>query len=166
LTEFLRIVDFKDGRLRVVCYLAPWPKTTKYRRVSVNGFGYGGANAHVILDATDCFLRRATYPSTVVNGHNLGPSNAKKYLLAFSAHNQATLVRNRDAILSVASKHEIPDLAYTLAAHRSRFQHRGFSIWNNDRSSTGVQDSKFELGVSRNIASNIAFVFTGEYTHL
>jgi len=162
----LRTVDFKNGRLRVVCSLTPWPKTSKYRRVSVNGFGYGGANAHVILDATDSFLRRATHSSTVVNGHSLRPSNAKKYLLVFSAHDQATLVQNRDAISSVASKHEISDLAYTLAAHRSRFQHRGFSIWNNDRSSTEVQASKFELGVSRNIATNIAFVFTGEYTLL
>jgi acyl transferase domain-containing protein len=101
-----------------------------------------------------------------VDGHKLGPSNAKKYILAFSAHDQATLVQNRDAILSVASKHEIPDLAYTLAAHRSRFRYRGFSIWNNDRPSTDVQDSKFELGVSRNIATDIAFVFTGEYALL
>jgi acyl transferase domain-containing protein len=152
--------------LRVVCSLTPWPKTTKYRRASVNGFGYGGANAHVILDATDSFLCKGINLPTVLNGHNLGPSNTKKYLLAFSAHDQATLVRNRDAILTGASKHKISDLAYTLAAHRSRFQHRGFSIWNNDCSSTEVQTSKFELGLSRNIATNIAFVFTGEHTLL
>lgn len=152
--------------MRVVCSLTPWPKARKYRRVSVNGFGYGGANAHVILDATDSFLCRVTHPSTVVDGHKFGPRNAKRYILAFSAHDQATLVRNRDAILSVASKYEIPDLAYTLAAHRSKFRHREFSIWDNDRPSTGVQDSKFEQGVSKNIAPDIAFVFTGEYTLL
>jgi acyl transferase domain-containing protein len=146
--------------------MTPWPKAAKYRRVSINGFGYGGANAHVILDATDSFLRRVSHLSTFMDGHELGPSNTKKYLLAFSAHDQATLVRNRDAILSAASKREIPDLAYTLAAHRSRFRYRGFSIWNNDSPPTDVHDSKFEFGVSRNIATDIAFVFTGEYTPL
>jgi acyl transferase domain-containing protein len=146
--------------------MTPWPKTSQYRRCSVNGFGYGGANAHVILDATDSFLRRVTHLSTVMDSHRPGPSNAKNYILAFSAHDQATLVRNRDAILSVASKREIPDLAYTLAAHRSRFRYRGFSICNNDRPSTDVQHSKFELGVSRNSAPDIAFVFTGKYAPL
>ena len=128
----------------------------------MNGFGFGGANAHVILDAADTFLRKSIGPAAVANRDDPGPGNAKKYLLAFSSHDQATLNGNRDAILSVAHKYEMSDLAYTLAAHRSRLQHRGFCIWNNACLSTELQESKFGVAVSRNFAPSIAFVFTGE----
>jgi acyl transferase domain-containing protein len=41
-------VDFKNGRLRVVRSLTPWPDNLQYRRASVNGFGYGGANSCIV----------------------------------------------------------------------------------------------------------------------
>src|ERR1700749_1362746 len=43
-----------------------WPKNT-IRRASVNSFGYGGTNGHVILEAADDYLSRATI-SSVFNG--------------------------------------------------------------------------------------------------
>ncbi|TGJ79407.1 hypothetical protein E0Z10_g9360 [Xylaria hypoxylon] len=34
----------------------PWPKTAEIRRASVNSFGFGGSNCHVVLDAADGYL--------------------------------------------------------------------------------------------------------------
>jgi len=47
LTNFL--VDFIGARVKVVTDMTPWPPD-KLLRVSVNSFGFGGANAHCILD--------------------------------------------------------------------------------------------------------------------
>ena len=36
------LVNFRDGSLKVVENLTPWPQWLEYLRASVNGFGYGG----------------------------------------------------------------------------------------------------------------------------
>lgn len=43
------VVDFKKARVHVVTDAIPWP-AAKLRRASVNSFGFGGANAHCVLD--------------------------------------------------------------------------------------------------------------------
>ncbi|KAI1095495.1 hypothetical protein F5B19DRAFT_503698 [Rostrohypoxylon terebratum] len=53
-------VDFQKARVRVVTDITPWPRN-KLRRISINSFGYGGANAHCILD----------HPSLVLPGFRL-----------------------------------------------------------------------------------------------
>lgn len=142
--------------------LTPWPKSYQYRRASVNGFGYGGANAHVILDAAESFLNLATSALDANRNRRYDEEGkSEKHLLVFSAHDRATLNRNKDAILSTAQNYEIADLAYTLSAHRSNFQHRGFSIWDGASSRGDLQDIKFSASFSRNSSPTIAFVFTG-----
>ncbi|KAI1084321.1 putative polyketide synthase [Whalleya microplaca] len=58
--NFNPAIDFEGARVQVVTDMTPWPRT-KLRRVSINSFGYGGANAHCILD----------HPSLVVPGFKL-----------------------------------------------------------------------------------------------
>ncbi|KAF2973192.1 hypothetical protein GQX73_g454 [Xylaria multiplex] len=48
-------IDLKDGRLKIVTESTPWPDLP-VRRASVNSFGYGGSNAHVILESVDTLL--------------------------------------------------------------------------------------------------------------
>ncbi|KAF2265025.1 polyketide synthase [Lojkania enalia] len=42
-------IDFEAAKVRVVTDSTPWPRDL-LRRVSVNSFGYGGANGHCIID--------------------------------------------------------------------------------------------------------------------
>ncbi|KAI0003422.1 putative polyketide synthase [Xylariaceae sp. FL0662B] len=58
--NFNPAIDFQGARVQVVTDMTPWPRK-KLRRVSINSFGYGGANAHCILD----------HPSLVVPGFRL-----------------------------------------------------------------------------------------------
>lgn len=51
-TELNPNIDFKTANVKVVTEMTPWPKS-KLRRISVNSFGFGGANGHVILDHPD-----------------------------------------------------------------------------------------------------------------
>lgn len=46
------LVNLHDGKLRIVQDMTRWP-VGKFRRASVNSFGYGGANAHAILDSIE-----------------------------------------------------------------------------------------------------------------
>ena len=43
-------IPFTEGRLKVPTDPSPWPQD-RPQRASVNSFGFGGANAHVILDS-------------------------------------------------------------------------------------------------------------------
>ncbi|TRX95680.1 hypothetical protein FHL15_003234 [Xylaria flabelliformis] len=48
-------IDFDKTRTKVVTNMTPWP-STRLRRVSINSFGYGGANAHCVLDHPSVIL--------------------------------------------------------------------------------------------------------------
>lgn len=41
-------IDFEGSRVRATRWTIPWPSHTGLRRASVNSFGYGGSNAHVV----------------------------------------------------------------------------------------------------------------------
>ncbi|RYP81008.1 hypothetical protein DL769_002188 [Monosporascus sp. CRB-8-3] len=58
--RFNPAIDFESARVKVVTEMTPWP-IDLLRRVSINSFGYGGANAHCILD----------HPSLVIPGYQL-----------------------------------------------------------------------------------------------
>ncbi|MFI6514344.1 SDR family NAD(P)-dependent oxidoreductase [Spirillospora sp. NPDC050679] len=44
-------IPFDDLRLRVVAEETPWPERGRPARAGVSGFGFGGTNAHVVLEA-------------------------------------------------------------------------------------------------------------------
>ncbi|KAF4624420.1 hypothetical protein G7Y89_g13751 [Cudoniella acicularis] len=48
-------VDLKDGRLKIVTESTPWPDLP-VRRASINSFGYGGSNAHAIVESVETLL--------------------------------------------------------------------------------------------------------------
>ena len=53
-------IDFEGAHVEVVTQMTPWP-CKPVRRASVNSFGYGGANAHCILE----------HPNSIVPGYSL-----------------------------------------------------------------------------------------------
>jgi len=58
-------IDFEGWRIRVPTEALPWP-AVGLRRASVNGFGYGGTNGHVIIDDAYHYMR-----SHRINGKHL-----------------------------------------------------------------------------------------------
>ncbi|KAK1637097.1 hypothetical protein BDP81DRAFT_318791 [Colletotrichum phormii] len=173
----------------------PWP-VPGLRRASVNSFGFGGANAHVILDdahhylesrqlvgshQTAVFVDGGTSTSSEsgdsgisdMRNHRdgskrLGSIGGRPKVLALSAHDQAGIKRlsSTYAQFAAESQHRegsfVHDMAYTLAARRTRHPFRSFAIAStvNDLAS-GVTAAPTTLKRSTKNGT-LAFVFSGQ----
>ncbi|KAL8791268.1 MAG: hypothetical protein Q9213_000225 [Squamulea squamosa] len=82
-------------------------------------------------------------------------------VLPFSAHNQPSLKANMNALSQVIHRHSLADVAYTLAAKRSRFIQRAFCIVDKDQvvqPALGQEDRIF----SSPQPVRVGFAFTGQ----
>lgn len=120
-------IDFEGLGVRASRPSMLWPSVSNsYRRASVNAFGYGGSNAHVVLDNTQHFIDQGGVPlekiwqphaSSYVDpaqmlsmlvGSSSGtrgrpskgllPKQRRPQLLVFSANDQDSLKRQIDAL--------------------------------------------------------------------
>ena len=78
-------LQLEDWNLKVPTELESWPGSTGVRRASVNNFGYGGANAHVIMESYSSFKSsvhygqnriRSGHSNELTNGHTNGLTNS------------------------------------------------------------------------------------------
>ncbi|KAH8721524.1 beta-ketoacyl synthase domain-containing protein [Phaeosphaeriaceae sp. PMI808] len=64
-------IDFKGAAVKVVENLTNWP-SDKVRRASINSFGYGGANAHCIIDHVNTlfpdYVKPGVFKKKTANG--------------------------------------------------------------------------------------------------
>jgi acyl transferase domain-containing protein len=159
-----------------------WP-ANRLRRISVNSFGFGGANAHVILDGAEQYLKErgldgktseASFADGVATtGVNGTPSSAKQKLFVLSTQDASGVARMAKTLGAyLGSKHNEPNaqylsnFAYTLAFRRSELDHRTFAVADSIQdlaqklSSPGTS---LERVVRRSSKYNrIAFIFTGQ----
>ena len=49
-------IDFDGAKVKVVTETTLWPASKPIKRASINYFGYGGANAHAIIESIDSFV--------------------------------------------------------------------------------------------------------------
>ncbi|KAI1099372.1 fatty acid synthase S-acetyltransferase [Jackrogersella minutella] len=140
-------IPFKEAKLTVPLEPIPWP-TSRLERVSVNSFGVGGANAHIILDSAAAFNA-----STVASNTPTTPQ-----LLLYSANASKSLTRMIENYKEWIEKHpnKVGDLAYTLALRREHLPHRTFAIFNNGIVENAAPPTKATLKL------NVVMVFTGQ----
>jgi acyl transferase domain-containing protein len=125
----------------------PWPEQRK-ERISVNSFGIGGTNAHVVLDSAHSYgllpapKRPMTSPELLVYSANTADSLGKMIIT------YKTWIRN--------NPDRISDLAFTLGKRREHLPHRAFSVASLIGSLTTSLPSK-----SGN-SPNVVMVFTGQ----
>ncbi|GAB0137267.1 t1pks [Epichloe bromicola] len=141
-----------------------WP-TQGLRRISINSFGFGGANAHVILDDAYHYLqdRGLTGKHNVDIIHRLflfsgkDQTGAKRVFEGF-----ATWLQGGDS----DDKHDtagLDDLAYTLALRRSHMEHRTFALASSIPELSKRLTKGFPAATrSQRHGDNLVMVFTGQ----
>lgn len=151
-----------DSRaFEVVRNVESWPR--KLRRASINSFGYGGANAHVILESPSSYL------DTKIDHTEAASALPRRSLvLPLSASSENSLKLLVEQITRVAeekSDETLEPLAYTLAERRSHLGSRLYVLAESDNNG-----SRYEIRVERSNDSELhgavplpfAFVFTGQ----
>ncbi|KAI0439264.1 putative polyketide synthase [Xylaria telfairii] len=149
-------IPFERFKLHVPTEVESWPEG-RAERISINSFGIGGTNAHVILESPSQFGISGPPPINLINlvpGKN-SPSN----LLLFSAYSPLSL---KNQILSTqeytkTSGVSMHDLAYSLSNRREKRPHRAYAV-ASDASSWQVSPTQ-EAPQS---PTRIFWVFTGQ----
>ena len=145
----------------------PFPKNLPVKRVSVNSFGYGGTNAHAIIEGAESILQmNRTYTDSYSRKEQIPQDThgrERPFLLLFSAHDKVTLQNNVAACGEIAHKYSLLDLSYTLANRRTYLQSRAFAVGsyaNLDCCFNNTAEA-FTFGEKRK-PPTIGFVFTGQ----
>ena len=141
-------IPFEDAHLRVAIEPTSWP-ADQLERASVNSFGIGGANAHVILESA------ASYGITSTRKR---VAYTQPKLLLFSSNDQKSLqksVQAHEAYLNT-SPDSLDDLSYTLAVRRDHLAYRAFAVKSGDKP---IQPSSFAKAKR---VPELVFIFTGQ----
>ena len=109
-------IPFAELRLRVPTELEAWPETARPALAGVNAFGFGGANAHVVL---------AEAPAA--KDHPVDATAPAGHVLTISGRSQAALreaaTRHREHLRDDATA-ALHDRCYTAAMRRTHHEHR------------------------------------------
>ncbi|KAF2811308.1 putative polyketide synthase [Mytilinidion resinicola] len=154
-------IDEKGWNIKVHHETKPWPTNSAVRRASVNSFGYGGTNGHVIVEGVENLYPWYSHGKTMAEAA-YDHSTSRPLLLTMSAHDKATLSRNIEAHGTVAGNYYAADLAYTLNLRRTRFPQRAFLIMKDATLSTDFAVPSFRFGSATSKPPQVGFMFTGQ----
>ncbi|KAL3480474.1 putative polyketide synthase [Aspergillus californicus] len=145
-------VPFEEGKLKVPLEVTPWPED-RSERVSVNSFGIGGSNVHVIIDSA------AQFAPTLQRRDALGAEEEPKVLF-MSAQAEDVLQKRIAQLVDFANRRNdgsLQDLAYTLAVRSSQLSYRAFAVIDP---SSPIDTSRFHaFHALKN--PDLTFIFTG-----
>ncbi|KAI1101229.1 hypothetical protein F4804DRAFT_16950 [Jackrogersella minutella] len=154
-------IPWKQWNLKVPVSQRPWPRNKKY--LSINNFGFGGTNAHIVLEKVP-FTQRGPK-----NDADLKNDNPGRKLFAVTANDKNTLEGVLKSLViyleqrpEMFQKDLMADVAYTLGQRRSHLQWRVaipalrsfdlIDVINSQRFSPGKEVDPLRIG----------FIFTGQ----
>ncbi|MFF8835298.1 type I polyketide synthase [Streptomyces sp. NPDC015130] len=157
-------VDWEAGAVSLLTEEREWPEVGRPRRAAVSSFGFGGTNAHVIIE-------QAPQPAPVESGAALSSLPAVPWLLSGKS---ADALREQAARLAALLEAAGPgatrplDVGYSLAVSRSALDHRAM-VAGEDREQL-LSDIRLLAagetapGAVRGVRSSgrTAFLFTGQ----
>ncbi|KAI3329679.1 putative polyketide synthase [Ustulina deusta] len=157
-------IDFEGLKAKAFRTAIQWPdEGFAVRRASINSFGYGGSNAHAIIEQPS-EEARSFYASSYKADDEFDDEeeSVRPYTLVVSANDSHSLKKQIEALCNHLAnpriKVSLPDLAYTLSERRTHHWHRAFLTTR----STEINENDFIIGKDSGKPSKIAFVFTGQ----
>ena len=130
-------IPFADLRLKVPLTLQPWPGSGGRALAGVNSFGFGGANAHVLLEEAPTLRREP---------HSGGNEPRPRPLLLSAKSVDALKERaSRYAIFLSEGEPDLDDVCYTSAVRRTQLEHR-VAVVGSTRSESKTGLESFQRG--------------------
>lgn len=180
-----------EWNLDIPTELTPWPSESEYRRISVCSTGYGGTNAHAIIDASQHYLRRkglldavqtvrppvwteaAKQTQVLCDAVGPGSSRPKAFILSLSSNDEkgnqrqlASLSQWCSTVGEADSGTALADLAYTLNRRRSHFPWRTSIIASSLLELKVAAEGAIKCATSNSRRvlddAGLCFVFTGQ----
>lgn len=178
-------IPFEQSKLVVPVEPTSWPQDRR-ERASINSFGIGGSNVHVVVDSFHEYNRQLSGGTCSSSGHHqsYGHSNGvaardgvpapalqqqqkqPHHLLLYSANSTQSLGRSISSLQEYAAKNpnHLAELAYTLATRREKMQYRSFQVVNS--TSSEALQIEIPLPTSKTTTTTapapIVMVFTGQ----
>ncbi|OQE38549.1 hypothetical protein PENCOP_c008G00808 [Penicillium coprophilum] len=171
-------INFQDLKLKVPTELTTWPRH-KPRRMSISNFGYGGTNAHVIIEdgllCRPCGSIHVQRGNVEINGVadtisnlTLLSNEVSRCIFVLSAKEENTAKKMVENFISYLQKMRststwsLADLSYTLTKRRSNFRWRvAVSAKNLEEVIDGFLDPRASPVLSLQ-PPRVGFVFTGQ----
>ncbi|XXH01662.1 hypothetical protein Hte_008022 [Hypoxylon texense] len=151
----------EERNISIPTELTPWPDApSRVRRVGINSFGYGGANAHVVLEEAP-FIRQ----STMDEDKHMSSSQSSVVLPLSAASTPSLEARVADFATHDFGQSDLTDLAYTLGCRRTHFPVRGFIVARRGANIPQMFSSQMLVNSAEPPNSKqypYAFVFTGQ----
>ncbi|TVY91260.1 Highly reducing polyketide synthase [Lachnellula willkommii] len=173
-------IDAEFLQLEFPLECTPWPSNGP-RRASVNSFGFGGTNAHAVLEDVRSYLlarnlvaNHCTVESALTQRHHtltnsVNPDQLVPKLLVFSSADEAGMRRLSQAYSQYFAEfgqnddaQRLLDLAFTLNSRRSALPWKSYIV-----ASSTSELAEMEQLVSKPLQAsgqktNLGFVFTGQ----
>ncbi|KAE8325397.1 hypothetical protein BDV39DRAFT_206936 [Aspergillus sergii] len=161
----------EDWKLKIQLSAEPWENPGPHR-VSVNSFGYGGSNAHAILEDASGYLcsRRlrsiVLYNEHAIDTNQFSPTRSRVYV--FSGFDERSTTRQlqnfREYLLkerSEADDRYMSNLAYTLNERRTIHAYRAATVGTSPATLAEALSGRVKIAKARR-RPTIGFVFTGQ----
>ncbi|KAJ5389119.1 uncharacterized protein N7496_000187 [Penicillium cataractarum] len=152
-------IRLDDWRIRLSNETIPWPEHLP-QRASINSFGFGGSNAHIIVESTKnafkLYEEEEEAPPHVVVFSTFDQPGIERLGQSWSEYIKRQQALERDISLK--------DLSHTMLARRSHLGFRSFAVANSlDQLRSNLEKGlpKFSRA-SRKAQTKLAFIFTGQ----
>ncbi|KAJ2984094.1 hypothetical protein NQ176_g228 [Zarea fungicola] len=149
-------LHLEKRKIKVPQALQPWPEAT-IPRVSINSFGYGGTNAHAILERPQLRNTDETISEDIPRLYTI--------CAASQASLEGTLARMVEWVSKHNDRNSLRDLAYTLSERRSLMPWRFSCVASNQQELLdALEKASHNVDSSNRISpdSKINFIFTGQ----